>query len=53
MQRNGEKRGRVKQGRGVGNLLWTVRVSRADVASFMLDQLETNTYLRAAPGVSW
>jgi putative NADH-flavin reductase len=48
---NGAKRGRVKQGPGIGNLLWTVRVSRADVASFMLDQLESNTYLRTAPGV--
>jgi len=50
---NGEKRGRVKHGLGIGNLLWTVRVSRADVASFMLDQLESNTYVRTAPGVCW
>jgi len=49
----GEKRCRVKHGPGIGNLLWTVRVSRADVASFMLDQLESNTYVRTAPGVCW
>jgi len=48
---HGEKRGRVKHGPGIGSLLWTVRVSRADVASFMLDQLESNAYLRTAPGV--
>jgi len=50
---NGAKRGRVKQGRGVGNFLWTVRISRADVASFMLDQLESDAHLRTAAGVSW
>jgi len=50
---DGGKRGRVKQGRGVGNGLWTVRISRADVASFMLDQLETDAHLRTATGVSW
>lgn len=50
---NGDKRGRVQQGAGVGSLLRTVRVSRADVAAFMLDQLASDTYLRTAPGVSW
>ena len=49
---NGEKRGRYRHGR-VGSFLWTVRISRADVAAFMLDQLESDTYLRAAPGVCW
>lgn len=50
---NGEKRGRIRQGRGVGSLLSTVRISRADVAAFMLDQLVSDAYLRSAPGVSW
>lgn len=50
---NGDKRGRVQQGRGVGNVLWTVRVSRADVAAFMLTQLGSDTYLKSAPGVCW
>jgi len=27
------------------------RISRADVAAFMLDQLISNAYLRTAPGV--
>lgn len=47
----GEPRGRLRHGRKVGNYLWTVRVSRADVAAFMLDQLEDDTYLGRAPGV--
>ena len=49
----GAKRGIYRHGLRVGNLLWTVRVSRADVADFMLNQLKSDTYLRAAPGVCW
>jgi putative NADH-flavin reductase len=49
----GEKRGRCRHGRRVGSFLWTVRIARADVAGFMLDQLESDTYLRCAPGVCW
>lgn len=49
---NGTKHGRLRHGSGVGSFLRTVRVSRADVAEFMLDQLASNTYLRAAPGVA-
>lgn len=48
---HGERRGRVRHGRGVGSLLWTARISRADVADFMLDQLSSDTYLRTAAGV--
>jgi putative NADH-flavin reductase len=50
---NGAKRGRYRHGRGIGSFLWTVRISRADVADFMLDQLESDAYLRSAPGVCW
>lgn len=50
---NGDKRGRCRHGRHVGSFLWTVRVSRADVADFMLNQLESDTYLRTAVGVCW
>ena len=50
---NGEKRGQPRHGRRIGNFLWTVRISRADVAAFMLDQLESDAYLRTAPGVCW
>jgi putative NADH-flavin reductase len=49
---NGAKRGLYRHGR-VGSFLWTVRISRADVADFMLNQLSSNTYLRTAPGVCW
>lgn len=50
---NGPKRGRYRHGHGIGSFLWTVRISRADVADFMLNQLASDTYLRAAPGVCW
>jgi|SRR5262245_18886346 len=49
---NGEKRGRVRHG-NVGSFLWTNRISRADTAAFMLDQLESDEYLRQTPGISW
>ena len=48
---NGPKSGRYRHGLRIGNFFWTMRVSRADVAEFMLDQLESDAYLRAAPGV--
>ena len=50
---NGARRGHVRSGRQVGSFVRTVRVSRADVAEFMLDQLESDAYVHAAPGVSW
>lgn len=49
---NGEKRGVGKEGRDVGSFLRTVKVSRADVAAFMLDQLTSDTDLGTAPGLS-
>jgi putative NADH-flavin reductase len=48
---NGNKRGSLRRGDGVGSLFLTARISRADVAEFMLDQLVSNAYLRTAPGV--
>jgi hypothetical protein len=50
---NADKRGRLRHGRDIGSFTWTVRISRADVADFMLNQLESDTYLRAAPGIAW
>jgi nucleoside-diphosphate-sugar epimerase len=50
---NGEKRGRYRHGRDVGSFLWTVRISRADVADFMLNQLASDASVRSAPGVCW
>lgn len=46
-----EKRGSYRHGHHVGSFLSIVRVSRADVAEFMLNQVASDTYLRTAPGV--
>jgi uncharacterized protein YbjT (DUF2867 family) len=37
---NGPKRGRYRVGDKVGNWIWSVRISRADVAHFMLDLVQ-------------
>lgn len=50
---NGKGRGVYRHGPRVGSFVWTVRISRADVASFMLDRLTDNKYLGTAPGVCW
>jgi putative NADH-flavin reductase len=50
---NGASRGTYRHGAGIGSFLWTVRISRADVADFMLNQLTDNAYLKSAPGVCW
>lgn len=50
---NGRKRGVYRHGPRVGSWLWTVRISRADVADFMLNQVTSDAYLRQSPGVSW
>jgi uncharacterized protein YbjT (DUF2867 family) len=52
MLTNGPPRGRYRHGLHVGHWLWTVRISRADVAAFMLDQLTDTSYLRATVGVA-
>ena len=48
---NGPKRNSYTHGREVGSVVRTVRISRADVADFMLNQMTDNTYVSAAPGV--
>ena len=48
---NRPAKGNYRHGPNVGSWILTLRVSRADVAAFMLDQLESDTYLRATPGV--
>jgi putative NADH-flavin reductase len=50
---SGAKRSRYRQGRSIGGFLWTVRISRADVADFMLNQMTEDTYLRDASSVCW
>ena len=52
MLTNGPPRGRYRHGPHVGHWLWTVRISRADVAAFMLDQLTDTSYVRATVGVA-
>lgn len=52
MLTNGPPRGRYRHGPHVGHWLWTVRISRADVAAFMLDQLTDTRYVRATVGVA-
>jgi putative NADH-flavin reductase len=52
MLTNGPQRGQYRHGSRVGHWLWTVRISRADVAAFMLDQLTDRRYVRAAVGVA-
>jgi len=49
---NGPMRGHYRHGPRVGHWLWTVRISRADVAAFMLDQLTDGRYVRTAVGVA-
>ena len=50
---NGARRHSHRHGSHVGSFIWTVRISRGDVADFMLDQMTEDAYLGAAPGVCW
>jgi putative NADH-flavin reductase len=50
---NRSKRGVYRHGPQVGHWLWSVRISRADVADFMLNQVTSDAYLHQSPGVSW
>jgi putative NADH-flavin reductase len=50
---NGKRRGVYREGLNVGNWFSTVRISRADVADFMLKQLTDNSYLKKTPGVAY
>ena len=52
MLTNGPLRGRYRQGMRVGHWLRSVRISRADVAAFMLDQLTDSRYVRATVGIA-
>lgn len=49
----GPRRGVYRHGPHVGHWLVTCRISRADVAEFMLRQLADDRYLRSSPGVCW
>jgi uncharacterized protein YbjT (DUF2867 family) len=52
MLTNGKRRGRFRHGK-VGNYVWGGWIARADVADFMLQQLESGAYLRRAPGLCY
>lgn len=51
MLTNGRRRNAYRHGLKVGSFIRTVRIARADVADFMLNQITENRYLRASPGV--
>ena len=48
---NAAKKVSYRHGHHVGNFLWTVRIPRADVAEFMLNQLEDDAYVGTPVGV--
>ena len=48
---NGKKRGRYKHGPGLGSYILTKMISRADVAHFIIHELENNNYVKKAATV--
>ena len=50
---NGAKRGTYRHGVDAGSYILPGRISRADVADFMLNQVTDDAYLRRAAGVVW
>ena len=50
---SGAARGQYRHGPEVGSYLWPVKISRADVADFMLKQLGDDTYVGTAPGLGY
>ena len=50
---NGPQRDRYRHGQNVGHWFLTRKVSRCDVAAFMLKQVTEKEYLHMSPGVSY
>jgi len=50
---NRKAKGNYKHGKNIGNFIWTVSISRSDVANFILDQLTDKTYINDTPGICW
>ena len=50
---NGAARGTYRSGSNVGNFILTRRISRADVADFMLKQLTDDDNIGKAVGLAW
>jgi uncharacterized protein YbjT (DUF2867 family) len=51
--KNSPARGKYRDAHNLGNFIWTVRISRADVADFMLKQLTDDDYVGSAVGIAW
>jgi putative NADH-flavin reductase len=51
--KNKKPKGIWKEGDKVGNYLWTVGISRADVADFMIRQISATKYIKKTVGISW
>lgn len=49
---NNPKHGEYRHGPDIGSYIWTVHVSRANVAKFMIDQITEDTYLKMAVAVT-
>lgn len=50
---NGRKKSKYKHGSKVGNYILTKMISRADVAHFMLNQLNDKTYIHKPTGITY
>ena len=50
---DGEATGRYQHGFPAASQTITLKISRADVAAFMLKQLKTTDYVRKTPGLSY
>ncbi|NND15599.1 MAG: NAD(P)H-binding protein, partial [Eudoraea sp.] len=50
---NGRKKGQYKHGKGLGNYVLTKMISRADVANFILQELEGNNYGRKVAEITY
>lgn len=50
---NGKKKGKYKHGPDVGSYILTKFISRADVAHFMLAQLNDFTYVKKTPAIAY
>lgn len=49
----GRRTGKYRHGLDVGNRILTNRITRADAADFMLNQLTDDTYLRKTPAIAY
>lgn len=50
---HGKEWGKYRAGEKVGNFFFTPAISRADVAHFMLEQLNSDKYLYKTPGIAY